>query len=142
MGNIEPLSNGNEFVGWGSAPYFSEYDSSGNTLLDARLPGSDITYRATREPWVGLPLDPPSGAARRSGARTVVYASWNGATQVSLWRVLGGAGGGALAAVASARKSGFETTIPVPQGYNAFRVQALSTRGRVIGTSAPFTPTR
>ncbi|MGH2881290.1 MAG: arylsulfotransferase family protein, partial [Solirubrobacteraceae bacterium] len=46
MGSLEPLANGNEFVGWGSAPFFSEYDSSGNLLLDARLPGSDISYRA------------------------------------------------------------------------------------------------
>jgi EmrB/QacA subfamily drug resistance transporter len=137
MGSLEPLANGNEFVGWGSAPFFTEYDSSGNMLLDARLPGHDLSYRATVEPWVGAPLYPPSGAARKTGGRTVVYASWNGATQVRSWRVLGDAS----APLASARKSGFETAIPVSQGSRTFRVQALDAHGRVLGTSRAFTTT-
>ncbi len=141
MGSTEPLANGNEFVGWGSAPFFSEYDSSGDMLLDARLPGSDITYRATVEPWVGKPLDPPAAAARHAGARTTVYASWNGATEVKAWRVMGGSDAGSLNQVASAQKSGFETAIPVTQGYKTFRVQALDGHGRVIGTSKTVTPT-
>jgi EmrB/QacA subfamily drug resistance transporter len=137
MGNLEPLSNGNEFVGWGSAPYFTEYDSSGNMLLDARLPGSDISYRATVEPWVGTPLYPPAGAAHRTGGRTIVYASWNGATQVRSWRVLGDGG----TQVAAATKSSFETAIPVNQGAKSFRVQALDEHGRAIGTSKAFSVT-
>jgi EmrB/QacA subfamily drug resistance transporter len=141
MGSMEPLANGNEFVGWGSAPFFSEYDASGQLLLDARLPGSDITYRATLEPWVGLPLDPPGGAARRSGGKTIVYASWNGATQVTSWRVLAGSGPGGQAAVATARKSGFETAIPVSESYKTFTVQALGARGRVLGSSQQFSVT-
>ena len=138
MGSLEPLPNGNEFVGWGSAPFFTEYDSSGNMLLDARLPGHDLSYRATVEPWVGSPLYPPAGAARQTAGKTTVYASWNGATEVKSWRVLGGASSGAQARVASAAKSAFETAIPVAQGSKTFRVQALDAHGRVIGTSKPF----
>jgi hypothetical protein len=141
MGSTEPLDNNNEFVGWGSAPFFSEYDASGNLLLDARLPGSDITYRATREPWVGKPLDPPAAAARKTGGRTTVYASWNGATDVKTWRVLAITGGGAPTAVASAGKSGFETGIPVTGGYKTYRVQALDSGGLVIGTSKTISAT-
>ncbi len=62
-----------------------------------------------------------------------MYASWNGATQVSSWRVLAGAGAGPMTAVASAARSGFETAIPVAQGYQSFRLQALSAGARVIG---------
>jgi hypothetical protein len=101
MGNIEPLPNGNEFVGWGSQPYFSEYTASGRMLLGAVLPGPDITYRATIEPWVGLPRYPPSGAVRRKNGRTVVYAGWNGATQVASWRVLAASSIRALVPVAT-----------------------------------------
>jgi EmrB/QacA subfamily drug resistance transporter len=136
MGSLEPLANGNEFVGWGSAPFLSEYDSSGNMLLDARLPSHDLSYRATVEPWVGSPLYPPAGAARQTGGRTVVYASWNGATQVRSWRVL--AGSGRAQKVASATKSGFETPIRVPQGIKTFRVQAVDEHGHAIGTSKAF----
>jgi hypothetical protein len=138
MGSVEPLSNGNEFVGWGSRPYISEYSPSGQMLLDAYLPYPDLSYRARVEPWVGLPLYPPSGAARRSHGRTTVYASWNGATQVASWRVLAGSGEGALRVAATKPRSGFETAIPVAGPSTAFRLQALDARGRVIGTSREF----
>jgi EmrB/QacA subfamily drug resistance transporter len=141
MGSVEPLTNGNEFVGWGSAPWFTEYDSSGRLLLDARLPGSDITYRTSVEPWVGLPLYPPAGAARRQGAKTIVYATWNGATQVAGWRVLGLNGAGSATRLASGIKSGFETAIATPGGAARYEVQAYDAHGRVIGTSRPFSAT-
>ena len=135
MGSIQPLPGGNEFVGWGSEPFFTEYTASGKTVFDALLPGSDLSYRATVEPWVGLPLSPPSGAIR---GRTV-YASWNGATSVAAWRVLAGSGTGSLKPVAHAKRAGFETPIPVSGSYRTFEVQALNAQGRPIGTSKPFT---
>jgi EmrB/QacA subfamily drug resistance transporter len=136
MGSIEPLPGGNEFVGWGSANYFSEYTASGQMLLDAKLPSPDITYRALVEPWTGLPLYPPHGAARRRGGKTTVYASWNGATNVSSWRVMGG-----QSAIATATRSGFETAIVVRSPGTTFRIQALDSHGRVLGTSATFNAT-
>ena len=109
----QPLQGGNTFVGWGSEPYFSEYSPSGKLLLEASFPGSDLSYRATVEPWVGLPLTAPAGAARQADGRTTVYASWNGATQVVSWRVLAGSrpAPARLAVVTSTAKSGFETAI-------------------------------
>jgi EmrB/QacA subfamily drug resistance transporter len=135
MGSLEPLANGNEIVGWGSSPFITEYSAWGDMLLDARLPGSDITYRAEVEPWVGVPLTPPAASARTQDGKTTVYASWNGATEVASWKVLAGAGG---QTIATATKSGFETAIPVGQGYNTFKVQALDAHGTVIGTSRQF----
>jgi EmrB/QacA subfamily drug resistance transporter len=138
MGSLEPLPNGNELVGWGSAPYVSEFSSAGQILMDATLPGPDLSYRARLDPWVGLPLYPPAGAARRRAGQTTVYASWNGATRVAAWRVLGRAGPGALRPLATGARAGFETAIPVASGAGDFQVQALDARGRVLGTSAPF----
>jgi EmrB/QacA subfamily drug resistance transporter len=138
MGSVEPLANDNEFVGWGSAPWFTEYDSSGHMLLDARLPGSDITYRAMLEPWVGLPLYPPSAAARLHAGRTTVYVSWNGATQVAGWGVLGSSSTGGWTPITSAPRSGFETAIALPRSAARYEVQAFDSRGRVIGTSQSF----
>ena len=144
MGDAQPLPGGGVFVGWGSEPYFSEYDGSGRLGIDAELPWPDVTYRATLARWVGLPLTGPAGAARRAHGTTTVYASWNGATQLASWRLLASASAGArLTAVTSAAKSGFETAIPVPaaQRYASFRLQALDARGRVLGRSAPFSAT-
>ena len=138
MGSIEPLANGNEFVGWGSAHYFSEYNVSGQLLLDAALPNPDLSYRANLEPWVGLPLYPPLGAARQKDGKTTVYASWNGATLLAAWRLEGGPSASRLAVLSTRAKSGFETAIPVEHGDASFKVQALDARGRVIGASRSF----
>ena len=154
MGDTQPLQNGNTLIGWGSEPYFTEYGPTGKRLLEARFPGNDLSYRTMREPWVGVPLTDPAGAARKSGGKTTVYASWNGATELASWRVLAGssdagsgagsssssgASSGGMTVVASAAKSGFETAISVPSGYQGYEVQALDAAGRVIGASRPFT---
>jgi EmrB/QacA subfamily drug resistance transporter len=138
MGNTQPLPNGNTFVGWGSEPYFSEFSPTGRLLMEGELPGPDLTYRATLEQWAGQPLSSPVGAALQTGGRTTVYASWNGATAVASWRVLGGASSSPLALVASAPRAGFETAMALPHEYASLQVQALDVRGAVIGTSRVF----
>jgi EmrB/QacA subfamily drug resistance transporter len=138
MGDTQPLAGGDVFVGWGSEPYFSEYDKAGKLLFEGELPGPDLSYRATIEPWVGEPLTLPAGAARSAGGRTFVYASWNGATRLAAWRVLAGSGGGALRVVATHAKEGFETAIEVPGSERSFKLQALDAKGRVIGGSRAF----
>jgi EmrB/QacA subfamily drug resistance transporter len=138
MGDNQPLANGNVFVGWGSQPYFSEFSKSGKLLLDASLPAPDLSYRATVANWVGLPASPPQGAARAGAGVTSVYASWNGATEVSSWRVLAGPSQHDLAVVANAPRSGFETSITVKGHFPVFEVQAVDAKGHVIGTSKLF----
>jgi EmrB/QacA subfamily drug resistance transporter len=138
MGSTQILPNGTRFIGWGSQPYMSLYDTTGKVLFDAVLPRPDLSYRATVEQWVGKPLYPPVAVARRNGAKTTIYASWNGATEVASWRVLAGQSGTAQQPVATAQKLGFETAIGVPQGSTTFRVQALDASGRVLGTSQTF----
>ncbi|HEX2703517.1 MAG TPA: MFS transporter [Solirubrobacteraceae bacterium] len=139
MGDVQPLSNGNVFVGWGSRPFLSEYSKSGKVLLDGYFPGSDLSYRAEVESWVGLPLTRPSGAARRANGKTTVYASWNGATQVASWRVLAGPSASRLTVAANTRDSGFQTAIALRSSSGTFELEALSASGRVLGTSKPFT---
>lgn len=136
QGNDQVLGDGDQFVGWGEAPYFSEYGPSGEVLLDARIPYPGQSYRAYRFPWSATPAAPPSVAMKAAGAGATVYASWNGATEVSSWRVLGGASPGSLAPVASAAASGFETAIPVGGAYAYVAVQAVGGGGQVLGMSA------
>jgi EmrB/QacA subfamily drug resistance transporter len=138
MGSAQPLPGGGVFVGWGSQPYFSEFSPSGKLLLDVVLPRPDLSYRTTLQPWVGLPLEPPSGAARTHAGKTTVYASWNGATELASWQVLGAPDGGPERVVASSPKLGFETAIAVPRAYAAFRVRALDAAGKTLATSAQF----
>jgi EmrB/QacA subfamily drug resistance transporter len=139
MGDTQPLPGGGAFVGWGSERYFSEYDRSGNLVFEGILPEPDRSYRAQLAPWEGMPETKPAAVARRSSSATKVYASWNGATKLASWRVLGAsAAGGAMHAIATAPRSGFETAISVPSGYASFEVQALDGSGHTLATSAPF----
>jgi Arylsulfotransferase (ASST) len=134
-GNVQALADGNSFVGWGQQPYFSEFDSRGQMVFDARFVGANSSYRAYRYPWTGTPTSPPAVAASTSGSTTNVYVSWNGATQVASWLVFAGASADALRAVVTAPKQGFETQIPIAaQPY--VEVQALDAAGHALATSS------
>ena len=77
---------------------------------------------------------PPSLAVASSRHGLVVYASWNGATDVSSWRVLGGSAPTALRPVATSRRTGFETSIATGR-YAYVAVQALDAGRHVLGQS-------
>jgi hypothetical protein len=134
-GNVQELPGGDDFVGWGQQPYFSEFNQQGQIVFDGRFVGNNSSYRAYRSPWIGTPSTPPSVAASTTGASTNVYVSWNGATQVSSWRVLAGASPSTLEAVTTASKQGFESQVTIPaEPYVA--VQALDSAGRALATSS------
>ncbi len=137
QGNDQILPNGDSFVGWGEVPYFTEFSPSGKIVFDGRMPYPAQSYRAYKFPWSATPSDPPAIAVKASGAGAdTVYASWNGATEVSAWRVLAGPDATHLAAMAQAPRSGFETSIAVASTATRFEVQALDGSGRVLGSSA------
>jgi hypothetical protein len=137
-GNFQQLPDRDDFVGWGMQPYFTEFDSAGQLVLDGRFVGANSSYRAYKFQWFGMPdaAHPPRVAAVRRGRREEVYASWNGATQVSSWRVFGGAGPTRLRWAAVARKRGFETRITLRRVRAYVAVQALDRRGQTLATSA------
>jgi hypothetical protein len=134
-GSVQPLYNGDDFLGWGQQPFMTEFNSRGRPVFDARFVGANSSYRAFRYMWHGMPVTRPSVATRISGRTTTVYASWNGATQVARWEVLGGASPTRLTPVTSSRKTAFETAIPLPHGESFVAVQALDAHGHVLGTS-------
>jgi hypothetical protein len=142
QGNMQLLGNGDAFIGWGSEPYFSEFSAGGQLLFDAHMRGSYQSYRAYRFTWSAAAGEPPALAAvmPRAGGLGTVYASWNGDTRTAAWRVLAGPSKQALAPMASAPRTGFETAIPTPGPAAYFAVQALGPAGEVLGTSAPVTP--
>jgi Arylsulfotransferase (ASST) len=133
-GNVQQLPNSDYFVGWGQRPYFSEYDRHGKLIFDARFVANTANYRAFRLPWTGTPAAPPSVAALTSASNTTVYMSWNGATQVASWRILGGQSASALTPVSTVPASGFETSARIA-ATQYVQVAALDSNGNVLGTS-------
>ena len=126
------------FVGWGSKPYATEYDQTGDVLFDLRFGvGRVDSYRAFRFTWTGLPTTRPSIALRPAADRTAVYAGWNGATEVVSWRILDGSDASRLSPVATVAKDGFETHVTVSSTAATFAVEALAADGTVLRRSAP-----
>jgi len=139
QGNVQLLANQDVFIGWGSAPYFSELSQQGQLLFDAHMHGSYESYRAYRFPWSGAPSASPAiaalgGPSSRAGPLTV-YASWNGDTRTASWRVLAGASPRQLVPVATATRTGFETAIATPGPERYVAVAALDASGATLGVS-------
>lgn len=138
QGSVTALPNSDVLVGWGSLPRISEFSFDGRDLWEATLPnGHWQSYRAAKAEWTGRPLGSPSLRAAGSGSApsTLVFASWNGATDVADWRVYAGSSETALEPVGIARYAGFETRITVPGRPGYVRVDALDARGHTIARS-------
>jgi hypothetical protein len=138
-GNDQALYNGDSFIGWGEQPYFSEYNSRGQLVFDGHFATAEDSYRAYRFRWIGAPQTQPALAVTLKNGAETAYASWNGATQVTSWRVLGGAAATSLTTLATAKMANFETAIRIkPEAY--VEVQALGSNGAVLGTSQTERP--
>ena len=136
MGNAQFLENGNVIVGWGTAPFVTEFGPLGDVRLDATFDGGAWNYRAFRNTWTARPTHPPSIAVKRRGAGATVYASFNGSTETAYWRVLGGAARGALRPLATTPR----TRASRPRSVLAthplhLAVKALDAARRPIATS-------
>jgi hypothetical protein len=126
QGNAQLLPDGHFLVGWGHQPYVTEFDATGRQLFDLRFGQGSDSYRAFRFRWVGRPLDGPAVAVK---GRTA-YVSWNGATQVTTWRLVGTS--------ETVRRAGFETAIPLPDRLGRVEIEALDAAGHVLGRSPPI----
>lgn len=132
--NFQELPGGQVFFGWGSVPRYTLMDAGGEVLLDGSIPEELVTtsYRAHRVEWTGQPATDPGAVLSSTGAGDIVYASWNGATEVASWQLVNTAGD----VLASAPRDGFETAIPLAGAAGAgLHIRALDADGVVIGQS-------
>jgi hypothetical protein len=135
-GSAQVLPNGHMFVGWGGEPYFSEFNANGTLVLDGRLPTNDQSYRAFRMPWHATPAGAPAIATEADEVGGVaVYASWNGATEVTHWQVLAGASASGLTSIVTVPRNGFETAVTVHTTKKYLAVAALDDTGHRLGIS-------
>lgn len=154
-GSISFLPNGNVFMGWTYASRQSEHDANGTVLMEAKFRlATAHSYRNYKFPWVGRPRAPPDvysvavsetsitqdANETETSVSTIVYVSWNGATEVSKWAVYRSTRDGRRReVVAVVAKDGFETAVSF-EGYAAYVVvEARDERGGVLefGVSEP-----
>lgn len=142
QGNFQVLPNGDALIGWGSQPNVTEFDPQGKVAFDAALPPGGSSYRAFRFPWVGRPTDPPAIALDLSEPGTLTaFVSWNGATEVASWELIGGGTPATMTPLASAPRDGFETALAIPRRPAFVAARAHSFTGVVLGTSPAITTT-
>jgi len=122
-------------MGYGGLPDFTEYNASGQVLLDGSL-GLDVQdFRTYFAPWSAQPQTLPAVAAQAVAGKLTVEASWNGATGVSSWRVAAGSSPSALYSSTTLPASGFQTTLQATGGPYV-QVTALGASGQVLASSA------
>jgi hypothetical protein len=136
QGSTETLSNGDVFVGWGSEPEFSEFTPGGRQIFNGDLPLGETSYRVLRFSWFGQPRHAPAMAVSASSNGTLnIWASWNGATDVAAWRVVGGSSSSSMHKIGHKAFYSFETQITLHKQTRYCAVQAMNGNGKVLGTS-------
>jgi hypothetical protein len=136
QGDLLSLGDGNWLMGYGGLPDFTEYNSAGDVLLDGSL-GLDVQdFRTYLAPWSAQPQTRPSVAAQiaHNGSVTV-EASWNGATDVSAWRLLAGSSSQSLQSVGTTSATSFQTTMSAGKSGPDIEVVALGSSGQTLATS-------
>ncbi|KAJ5201441.1 uncharacterized protein N7498_006104 [Penicillium cinerascens] len=141
-GSVQTLPNENVFVGWSERGYQSEHAPNGDILMTARFASTRYsTYRAYKGEFVGRPNQPPDVMASVYGTTdeditTIIYVSWNGATDVIEWNFYAQAYDvGTPVFIGHADKTDFETMYIVDGYMDRVAAEAIDVNGKVIGTS-------
>jgi hypothetical protein len=137
QGNTLSLPGGSWLMGYGNLPNFTEYDSQGHVVLDGTLGHNVQDFRTYLSPWSGDPSTLPALVAKRSGASVTLQTSWNGATDVSSWKLLAGSSPSLLVPVATVPKHGFQTTATVTSSAPYVESWALDANGNELAASPP-----
>lgn len=139
-GNLQMLGNGNAFLGWWMQGLISEYTSDGRLLMDASWLPRLKSYRSYKFDWVGHPAEPPDVVARSAWIegrmQTMIYVSWNGATEVDQWVVYKASGDdGPRKRLAAFKRTGFETAFKYDGFERDMIIEAIDRSGSPLGES-------
>lgn len=145
QGNFQRLNNGNALLGWGTDACWSEHLEDGTTVFYGGLGRSDImNYRVHKfDNWIGLPLTKPAlwtysrtGEEAEDAAGMMLYASWNGATEVKRWTFYtSNSKSGPWLNAATVAKNGYETVFRLSSFYAYTYAEAIDSSGTLLGTS-------
>ncbi len=146
MGDTQRLPDGNTFLDWGAPSTADGYDyvtmtevsPDGQTLFELSFDQPYVSYRAFRFPWQGFPDTQPALASKVDASGITLGYSWNGATEVAAYQVLGGNSPQTLSQIEKKDKVDFETQshlTNLPQGECYFQVAALDKNGKELARS-------
>ncbi|KIW34118.1 uncharacterized protein PV07_00914 [Cladophialophora immunda] len=147
-GSAQILESGNAFICWSANGYISEHTPDGRVVLEARFLSERFsTYRAYHvADWVGRPTEPPAlmayahvSASSQALPSTVLYVSWNGATEVASWTFYGASGidesNKTFHKLGSVSKVTFESSMAVEGYWRHTYAEGYDAHGNLLGTS-------
>lgn len=149
QGSVQVIpDSGNVLVGFGNSPTYVEFAPDGAVLCSAHFAphvtfeiidfGLAKSYRVFKSPWVGRPTTVPDVKVK-SGR---VYVSWNGATEVTGWRLETAkaleAQDDEFVTIQELERDGFETSFALDKivGHKYVRIAALDAAKGVMAYSA------
>jgi outer membrane lipoprotein-sorting protein len=146
MGNTQRLADGNTFLDWGAPSTdegyvyvnMTEVTPDNQTVFELAFDQPYVSYRAFRFPWQGFPDTLPALASKVDNSGVTLGYSWNGATEVASYNVLGGNSAQSLSLIEEKAKTDFETQshlTNLPQGECYFQVAAMDKRGNEMARS-------
>ena len=144
-GNMQNLPGGNVLLSWSDNAYISEHSADGELLAEARFTSDRfVTYRAYKFNFTGMPAEAKpvlkafAHGVTRARSSTVIYTSWNGATDIALWKYYCTGLENDSRAIGEAARTGFETTFYI-SGCECGEVfaEAVDKDGIVMGTTLP-----
>ncbi|KAJ5086214.1 hypothetical protein N7532_010985 [Penicillium argentinense] len=141
-GNAQVLPDKNMFVCWSQGGYISEFTEDGELVMSARFTSPRFSnYRAYKFEFTGRPTIPPDMVAAvhatdDTNLVTTIWVSWNGATEVDVWRFYARRSQfDEPVYVGNATKHDFET-IFIARGYlDWITAEAVDREGNVLGSS-------
>lgn len=142
-GNFQRFVAGGGMISWGGNDRVTEVNAAKQKQFDATFPPGSGSYRAYRFAWKGQPAAAPDLVATSLEALTMQLAmSWNGATEVAQYQVIGARTPAQLqtqsAIVATVAKKDFETILTLtdlPADMCFFKVMPVDKAGVVLATS-------
>lgn len=135
LANVQRLPSGNTLIGWGlESPAATQVGPDGEKQFEFSFRSSgEGSYRVFRFPWVGRPTWPPALAFEKREGRAYLSFSWNGATEIAGYRVLGGVGLTPDTLIATKERTGFATSLDITEAamaFCSFQVMPLDREGR------------
>lgn len=145
-GNIQFLENENILVSWSESGYTSEFSLDGTLIQQVYSQYERFAeYRQYKFSWkASLHVSEPIAiasyiyGATKDTATTVLYASWNGATEVTSWNFYSSESPDQVqrpSLIASVAKKGFETVAMIPGQHSFTFVEAVSRDGTSLQNS-------
>ncbi|KAL9127029.1 MAG: hypothetical protein Q9217_004018 [Psora testacea] len=141
FGSMDLLPNGDRFIGWGSLKEATQFTRSGELVYHVQI-GEKASMvgslRTFKRPWSARPHWGPVVFAYSwvCGWPSVLYASWNGATDIHAWTFYGSdSSDGQFQSLGTVEKDGFETSMKAGRSVRLAYVEAMTEDGEVLGRS-------